>query len=102
MNGGGAVGGGDTRGDTDTDTDNDKNVVIFLGPETEQTGRWAQDTIRTSLGAIYLRALMHIEIEDTNHFCNFIFQFFAKVLQKYFFAFLFLGKYVYLSCVSVI
>ena len=38
MNGGGAVGGGDTRGDTDTDTDNDKNVVIFLGPETEQTG----------------------------------------------------------------
>ena len=34
MNGGGAVGGGDT----DTDTDNDKNVVIFLGPETEQTG----------------------------------------------------------------
>ena len=53
MNGGGAVGGGDTRGDTDTDTDNDKNVVIFLGPETEQTGRWAQDTIRALEQYIY-------------------------------------------------
>ena len=62
MNGGGAVGGGDTRGDTDTDTDNDKNVVIFLGPETEQTGRWAQDTTR---------AVMRIEIVDTNHFCTY-------------------------------
>ena len=93
MNGGGAVGGGDTRGDTDTDTDNDKNMVIFLGPETEQTGKWAQDTTR---------AVMRIEIEDTNHFCTLNISFFAKELQQYFFAFLFLGKYVYFSCVSVI
>ena len=59
MNGGGAVGGGDTRGDTDTDTDNDKNVVIFLGPETEQTGG-AQDTTRAMEQYIYELCILRL------------------------------------------
>ena len=90
MNGGGAVGGGDT----DTDTDNDKNVVIFLGPETEHTGGHKKNKIG---------ALMHIESEDTNHFCTLNISFFAKELQEYFLRFYFwVNMFIVLFCVSVI
>ena len=60
----------------------------------DRADRWTQDTIR---------ALMHIEPEDTNHFCTLNISFFAKELQEYFLRFYFwVNMFIVLSCVSVI